>query len=135
MMDAGGRGVDNRVLVVEDDAILARCLERALVRLGYSVRLAGSCAEARRTTDGVVQCGIFDIELGDGDGVACALAMLEERKVTTVVFYTASLDADTRRRAARVGRVIDKLAPFAELTNHLAELMTVRRTARARAGP
>jgi CheY-like chemotaxis protein len=123
----GGGGLDaadeKRILVVEDDVTIARLIERAFVRLGYTVRVANSCAEARRAAGAAFQCGVFDIELRDGDGVGVALTLLEDERVRTVVFYTGSLDPEARGRAARVGRVIDKLSPFSDLENHVAELV------------
>lgn len=124
-MEIGG-GSDGsselRILVVEDDRILARLIERAFVRLGYSVRVAMNAADAYDAAESF-SCGVFDIELPDGDGAALAEALLERRAVRTAVFYTASLDAEARRRAARIGRVIDKLTSFVELKDHVAGLV------------
>lgn len=130
-MEIGGgsnsdRAGKNRILLVEDDDVISRLVERAFVRLGYGVHVAKSCAEAHRVSHTAFQCGVFDIELKDGDGIAVASALLAGRTVRTVVFYTGSLDGAARARAGRVGRVIDKLSPFDELKNHVAELMSSR---------
>src|SRR5690349_2523471 len=91
-------GGSDRILVVEDDLVIARLIERGFVRLGFVVQVASSCAEAR-DAPGQFRCGVFDIELGDGDGVELAVELLARGSVRTAVFYTGSLDADARRRA------------------------------------
>lgn len=137
-MEVGG-GSDpagkNRILLVEDDLVIARLVERAFVRLGYGVHVARSCAEAHVVASSAFQCGVFDIQLKDGDGVEVATALLAGRTVRTVVFYTGSLDGEARARAGRVGRVIDKLSPFDDLKNHVAELMSARGVGGGRSPP
>jgi DNA-binding response OmpR family regulator len=123
MHETGGGSAAGGILVVEDDQVIARLIERVFVKLGYSVQVATSCAEARVVAD-VFRCGIFDIELGDGSGVDLARAMLARGDVRAVVFYTGSLDSEARRQAAELGRVIDKLSPFAELREEVVELMS-----------
>jgi DNA-binding response OmpR family regulator len=124
MGESGGVPGSGRILVVEDDAVIARHIVRALSRLGYCVQGARSCAEARAAARGVFRCGVFDIELGDGDGVALAEALLGEQLVRKVVFYTGSLDPHSRRRALAMGSVVDKPLPFGELLKELVPLMT-----------
>ena len=121
MHDTGG-GTGAHILVVEDDLVIARLIERGFVRLGFSVQVATSCAEARALT-GPFRCGIFDIELGDGDGAELAFSMVARGVVRTVVFYTGTLDSDARRRAVGIGRVVDKLSPFSDLGGHVMELV------------
>jgi DNA-binding response OmpR family regulator len=123
MQDIGGGSGDQRILVVEDDQVIARLIERGFVRLGYDVHVATTCADARALS-GQFRCGVFDIELGDGDGVELALRMLAKGSVRAVVFYTGSLDSDARQRAAEVGRVVDKLSPFSDLGGHVMELIS-----------
>jgi DNA-binding response OmpR family regulator len=123
MHDAGVGSGAQHILVVEDDQVIARLIERGFVRLGYEVRVATSCAEARAVT-GRFRLGVFDIELADGDGVDLAQAMLAKGSLWTVVFYTGSLDSEARRRAKEVGRVVDKLSPFNDLGCQVLELMT-----------
>jgi len=123
MYDIGGGTGAQHILVVEDDEVIARLIERGFVRLGFNVRVVTSCEEARAVA-GQFRCGVFDIELGDGDGVELALALLARGSIRTVVFYTGSLDSDARRRAVAVGRVVDKLSPFNDLGCHVIELMS-----------
>jgi CheY-like chemotaxis protein len=123
MVDIGGGAGAQDILLVEDDEVIARLIERGLVRLGYDVRAVSSCAEAL-AVEGQFRCGIFDIELGDGDGVELALALLARGSIRTVVFYTGTLDSDARRRAVDVGRVVHKLSPFNDLGCQVIELIS-----------
>jgi DNA-binding response OmpR family regulator len=122
MQYVGGGSSGQHILVVEDDEIIARLIERGFLRLGYDVQVVTSCAEARALT-GSFRCGVFDIELGDGDGIELATRMLAKGYVRAVVFYTGSLDSDARRRAGEVGRVVDKLSPFSDLGGQVMELI------------
>jgi len=123
MVDIGGGMGAQHILVVEDDQVIARLIGRGFVRLGYEVRVVTSCAEARAVA-GEFRCGVFDIELSDGDGVELALALLAKGSIRAVVFYTGSLDSDARRRAVEVGRVVDKLSPFNDLGCQVIELVS-----------
>src|SRR3954454_12031117 len=60
-----------RLLLVEDEATLARALGRLLNRVGYEVSIAASCSEAQSST-GTFSIGVFDIDLPDGDGIDLA---------------------------------------------------------------
>lgn len=129
MVDGGPAG-DAHILLVEDDAAIARLIARRFGRLGYVVSVARSSAEARAATSRVFACGIFDIDLGDGDGVDLATDLFASGVVRTVVFFTGSTDPDVRRRADRIGRIIDKLSSTSVLENHVLDLLS-----RARGSP
>jgi len=59
-----------RVLVVEDERQLRRCLAGYLGRRGWQVTEAGSLAEARaELRDGVFDAAVLDVGLPDGDGL------------------------------------------------------------------
>lgn len=96
---------ERRVLVVEDELIVARDLQLTLQRLGYDCpKVAGSAAEALRTAaDHCPDLVLMDIHLpGDLDGIDCARALREGFDVP-VVFLTAYSDPDTLSRAAAIG--------------------------------
>ncbi|MBK6689718.1 MAG: response regulator [Deltaproteobacteria bacterium] len=96
---------ERRVLVVEDERIVARDLQLTLQRLGYDCpEVAGSSAEALRTaSEHCPDLVLMDIHLpGDLDGIECARALRDGFDVP-VVFLTAYSDADTLSRAASVG--------------------------------
>jgi CheY-like chemotaxis protein len=97
----------NSLLMVEDDRQLSRAVSRALGRFGHSVIAAPSFATAQ-----VLACrfdiGVFDIQLGDGDGIDLAEEMLGDGRVEHVVFFTAERDPVALERAGRLGPVVHK---------------------------
>ena len=95
------------LLLVEDDPELSRAVARVLRREGLEVTAAPSCATARALTC-QFDLGVFDIGLGDGDGVELAYSMLEDFRVGRAVFFTAAGGESVHRRAAAVGPVVRK---------------------------
>lgn len=102
------------VLVVEDEALTARTLQRALKRLGYHVpQLAGSAGEALRAMATVApDLVLMDINLkGDLDGIATA-ATIRRRWDVPVVFLTSHSDDATLARAKDTGPHGYLIKPF-----------------------
>jgi ActR/RegA family two-component response regulator len=95
------------LLHVEDDEFITRSLRRWFERRGFTVTGVASCAEARAQS-ATFECGVFDIDLPDGDGIGLASELLERRIVGRVVFYTATTDGDATARASRLGPVVTK---------------------------
>ena len=102
-----------RVLVVEDEALIALELECLLDELGHiTVGIAGNSAEAiamgRSTTPDVA---LVDIHLIDGPtGIEVARALSQDRRIT-VVFMTANAKRIPKDFAGAIG-VIAK--PYSE---------------------
>src|SRR4051794_8346175 len=98
---ARGRGGDRRmagerkrrILVVEDEALIAMDLERIVRRAGCEVLgPVGRAEEARRlAAEGRPDAAILDIELADGDSFAVADALARRR--VPFVFVTGSAPA------------------------------------------
>ena len=93
----------HKILIIEDEALVARELKGRLIRMGYEV--AGiaygreAVAMARETLPDLL---LTDIHLKDGeDGINMALAIQRERDVP-VVFLTAYSDDETVTRAKAV---------------------------------
>ncbi len=90
-----------RILVVEDERIVARDIEATLQQLGYDVVDTVGTGEAaveavNRLRPDLV---MMDIHLGDGiDGVEAA-ERIRLRHTTPVIFLTAFTDAETLSRA------------------------------------
>jgi two-component system, sensor histidine kinase and response regulator len=110
---AGGtRGA--RVLVVEDDGVLALDLAETLDDLGYTVAGTAKRGEeaielARRLHPQLI---LMDVGLaGDIDGIAAAEAIRDEHDVP-VVFLTAHADDDTLHRATRSDASAFVVKPF-----------------------
>lgn len=103
-----------RLLLVEDEATLARAVGRLLRKRGHEVFLAGSCAEAR-SASGNFSLGIFDVDLDDGDGVSLAEELLRKAAVRRAVFFSGTLDQGVRARASKLGPFVEKARGFPEL--------------------
>ena len=105
-----------RLLVVEDEAIVARDLQRTLMRMGYEVTaLAASGEEAlARAAELRPDLALMDIHLaGELDGVDTAQQMRQAHGVP-VVFLTAHSDAATFQRAQITEPYGYVLKPFEE---------------------
>jgi diguanylate cyclase (GGDEF)-like protein len=90
-----------RILIVEDDVIIAKDLENVLERWGYAVTGVATSSEhaLRRAEADDPDLVLMDVRLrGASDGVETADA-LRARKDIPIVFLTANTDAQTRERA------------------------------------
>jgi two-component system, cell cycle sensor histidine kinase and response regulator CckA len=90
-----------RVLIVEDEAIVAMDLQQRLERLGHHVVGTAATGEAaiRRAEETRPDVTLMDIRLkGPMDGVVAA-AEIDRRFDTPVVFLTAHSDTQTVKRA------------------------------------
>jgi CheY-like chemotaxis protein len=96
-----------RILVVEDEAIVAVSLKVTLERLGYEVVGVAARGEEAIALAGALlpDLVLMDIHLpGSVDGIDAAAAIRRNRD-TAVVFLTASSDASAVRRCGGVRRV------------------------------
>jgi DNA-binding NarL/FixJ family response regulator len=93
-----------KILVVEDEAIVAKDLEYQLIKLGYdvvgcAVSFAGALEEAERLSPDLV---LMDIQLRNKrDGIEAA-RLLRQHYGLAVIFMTAYSDPTTLRRASDV---------------------------------
>ena len=89
-----------RILIVEDERLIATDLQRRLTRLGYTVvALAASGMEAvQKVLTLHPDVVLMDIRLqGDMDGIEAA-QRIHASAAIPVVFMTAYVDADTQQR-------------------------------------
>jgi PAS domain S-box-containing protein len=89
------------VLIVEDERIVARDLQRTLQSFGYDAfAIAASCEEAMaRAAEKTPAVVLMDIRIkGELDGIATA-RMLRDRFASAVVYLTSHADPDTLQRA------------------------------------
>ena len=94
-----------KILVVEDESLVARDLEQTLQRLGYEVvGIARSAAEAvGKAGETRPDLVLMDISLqGDSDGVQAA-EVIGRRFGTPVVFLTAHTDSEMAAKVLRAG--------------------------------
>ena len=102
------------ILIVEDQAIIARGLQRELEKLGHEViGLAYTSAEAlNAAADLNPDVILMDIGLENGvDGIAVASVIRKERDVP-VIFMTGFSDPDTLERAVSVSPFGHIMKPF-----------------------
>lgn len=99
-MPASEGDLSRRILVVEDERIVALDLQMALEQLGHTVRTAASSEEATEiAAEFVPHLALMDIRLrGAVDGIETA-ALLQARHAVAIVYLTANTDASTFQRA------------------------------------
>jgi PAS domain S-box-containing protein len=103
-----------RVMIVEDERVVATHVERSLVDAGYTVTgIAASAAEAADLADGAPpDVALVDIRLrGSVEGFEIAERLRSGADVP-VVYMTAHTDDDTLQRAARTGAYGYVVKPF-----------------------
>ncbi len=115
-----GERIARRVLVVEDQPEIARALARYLSMAGYQVVTTSSTREAQSLREAPFDVGIFDVEIGQGDGIELAERLLEKGRVECAVFFSAVSDLQTIGRAASLGTFIDKARGLAKVLDVVA---------------
>lgn len=124
-----------RVLIVEDDPILADGLAVGLKLHGVSVEVVGSCADGRHAlTAGMFDAIVLDIMLPDDSGLALLESLRAEGERRPILLLTA-LD-DIRDRVSGLDRGADDYLckPF-DLDELAARLRAVGRRGEGRANP
>jgi DNA-binding NarL/FixJ family response regulator len=107
-----------RVLLVEDDPLLARALVRTLRAHGVEVtHVVGAADLAQRL--GHYDVGIFDIDLPDANGVELAELCVAQKWVGHVVFFSATENERRIREAQSVGELISKSEGVELLLGHV----------------
>ena len=104
-----GRRRDTSVLVVEDDAHLARVLTVLLRSHGLAVSHAATAAEAvRRAKEISPQVIVLDLRLPDGQGSDVIAELRRDGRLaqTPVVVYSAAEVADEERDDLRLGHTV-----------------------------
>ena len=100
-----------RILVVEDDRIIARSLRLILEQLGYEVTALASTGQAaiREAEETKPDLILMDIVLdGDMDGIEAARVIRSNQSIP-IIYLTAHADHATRERA-------DATQPFGYLS-------------------
>jgi FixJ family two-component response regulator len=102
-----------KIIVVEDDALMARALERLLRAHGFAVR-SFSSAEAYLAlgADSDTICLLVDIRLAGISGVELRRGLLTAGSNVPVIFITAFDSESTHREALEVGYSAYLLKPF-----------------------
>lgn len=108
-----------RVLVVEDEPTVARAVKRALQRHGFHVDAASSHADSLRQFE-PYDCGVFDINLPDSDGVELASRLLHRGLVRNAVFFSALDGPRIEQRARQHGFFVHKADGLTALQRAIA---------------
>lgn len=120
-----------RVLVVEDERIVALHLKQQLTKLGYAV--VAVVASGQQALDFLHQAHpdvvLMDINIeGDIDGIQTA-AMISAEDLTPVIYLTAYSEEATLRRAAATNPYGYLLKPFSERELHATLQMAIAHSA------
>lgn len=89
----------SRILVVEDETVVAHSLRATLGRNGYDVVGVAATSEAALELAGDADLVLMDLRLGEEMGGIAAAGAIRERFRVPVVFLTANSDAATLDRA------------------------------------
>jgi signal transduction histidine kinase len=92
---------NGKILIVEDESIIALDIEQSLLKLGYTVVAIAACAEdaLQATAEFQPDLVLMDIQLqGERDGIETS-ALIQQGFQLPVVYLTAHADADTLQRA------------------------------------
>lgn len=117
-----------KILIVEDEKIVAKDIEYRLRKLGYTVTgMATSGRDAlQKAEETVPDLVLMDIQIkGDMDGIAAAEA-LRQRLQLPVIYLTAYADEPTLRRAKITLPYGYLLKPFEERDLHTAIEVALR---------
>ena len=91
-----------KILCVEDNEALADNLREILDDAGYTVRVAGSCAEALAQPPHAFDLALVDVRLPDGDGIELT-ARLREATGALIILLTGFATLESAMAAVRAG--------------------------------
>ncbi len=102
-----------KILIAEDEAIVAMEIESYLIKLGYKV--IDTCATAdeayNKAIANDVDLILMDIYLMEGDGIDASMRIKKEKNVP-IIFLTAHIDEETIERAIKVNPTAYLMKPF-----------------------
>jgi DNA-directed RNA polymerase specialized sigma24 family protein/CheY-like chemotaxis protein len=107
-----GSALTARIMIVEDDAIIAFDLEETVRQMGHIV--CGTAATTQSAMDTAAEqhptLALMDLRLAGGDSGITTAQMLRREKALPIIFVTAFGDELSRRGLSHLGPVIRK--PF-----------------------
>lgn len=93
-----------KLLVVEDEVVLAKSIRRALTRLGHSVATTTNLEEGERLFDELgPDLALLDMELPDGSGMDLLARLMARNPGACVVIMTAYSGVEYAVRARELG--------------------------------
>jgi two-component system, repressor protein LuxO len=126
----------DRVLVVEDTALLSMLYESVLGRCGHGAAVASTLAEARAAfAREAFRLVVLDLQLPDGDGMALLRELQAQSPETRVIVITANGSINRAVEAMRAGAFDFLVKPFdeARLVNAIRHAASVAPCAAAAA--
>jgi DNA-binding response OmpR family regulator len=115
-----------RVLVAEDDPVIADFVSRGLREAGYAVDVASTGTEAlRKALDGGYDVAVMDVMLPELDGLSVIEQLRARRHQTPVLILSARHTVDDRVKGLQAGGddYLTKPFAFAELLARLQALL------------
>ena len=115
-----------RVLVAEDDRVIADFVSQGLREAGYAVDVASTGTDAlRKALDGSYDAAVIDVMLPELDGLSVIEQLRAKRKQTPVLILSARYTVDDRVKGLQAGGddYLTKPFAFAELLARLQALL------------
>lgn len=101
-----------RVLVVDDEVLFVKSLEKILTRRGMAVECAYEGGSAvRAAADGTFDAILLDLRMPGLDGLEALREIRKRDPLTPVLVLTGQLDLDKARQAMRAGAAEILLKP------------------------
>src|SRR5918995_7238584 len=93
-----------RVLVAEDDQVIADFVSQGLREAGYAVDVASTGTDAlRKAVDGGYDAAVIDVMLPELDGLSVIEQLRAKRKQTPVLILSARHTVDDRVKGLQAG--------------------------------
>src|SRR6188508_1227680 len=115
-----------RVLVAEDDQVIADFVSQGLREAGYAVDVAGSGSEAlKKALDGGYDAAVMDVMLPELDGLSVIEQLRAKKQQMPVLILSARHSVDDRVKGLEAGGddYLTKPFAFAELLARVQALM------------
>ena len=115
-----------RVLVAEDDQVIADFVSQGLREAGYAVDVASTGTDAlRKALEGCYDAAVIDVMLPELDGLSVIEQLRAKRKQTPVLILSARHTVDDRVKGLQAGGddYLTKPFAFAELLARLQALL------------
>ncbi len=124
-VSSGILGPRMRALLVEDDDVLGRAIQRTLEEWGNSVTWCKTLADALRAASSAPDLVVMDVGLPDGSGVTLAEALSTQRPAPLVVAMSGRASASEAFRLGALGvrGYLPKPVSFAELVATIDSLL------------
>ena len=92
------------VLIIEDEAVLARCIARSLTNLGLAVTVTRTLAEGEQVfTEECPDLLLLDMELPDGNGLDLLASLIARDPEVRILVMTAYAGPQHAARALELG--------------------------------